>query len=140
VSEPKRVEQNYASVAPRPEIVVDFAIEQGLLHVSLRNVGSSSAYRVRTVFDKPFHGLGGEKCISAMRVFSEVPFMPPQKEFTQYVDLLVSYAKRKEPLRLKATVSYTDRDGNRYQETQTHDLRIFLESGRAGIAASNGGE
>jgi len=36
--------------APRPEIVVDFAVEEGLLNVSLKNVGGSSAYRVRTVF------------------------------------------------------------------------------------------
>ena len=119
--------------APRPEIVVDFAVEEGLLNVSLKNVGGSSAYRVRTVFDKPFRGLGGEKCISEMRIFREVAFMPPQKEFTQYIDLLVNYAKRKEPMRIKASVSYTDRDSNRYQGTMAHDLRIFLELGRARI-------
>ena len=49
-----------ASTSPRPEIVVDFDVEDGLLTVSLKNVGGSSAYLVRTSFDKPFHGLGGE--------------------------------------------------------------------------------
>jgi hypothetical protein len=126
--------------APRPEVVVDFSVEDGLLNVILKNIGASSAYRVRTAFDKPFHGLGGAKCISALRLFREVPFMPPDKEFCQYVDLLASFAKRKEPLRLKASVDYLDRDGNRYQETMAHDLRIYLELGRARIVKPQGGD
>lgn len=129
-----------ASTSPRPEIVVDFDVEDGLLTVSLKNVGGSSAYLVRTSFDKPFHGLGGEKCISTMRVFREVSFMPPGKEFCQFVDLLVSYVKRKEPLRIKASVSYLDRDGNSYRETIAHDLRIYLELGRARIVKPNEGD
>jgi len=128
------------SLAPRPEVVVDFAVEDGLLNVSLNNIGGSSAYRVRTSFDKPFHGLGGEKCISTMRCFREVSFMPPGKEFCQYVDLLVNYARRKEPLRIKATVRYLDRDSNRYLETMAHDLRIYLELGRARILQLTEGE
>jgi hypothetical protein len=66
--------------------------------------------------------------------------MPPDKEFCQYVDLLASFAKRKEPLRLKASVDYLDRDGNRYQETMAHDLRIYLELGRARIVKPQGGD
>ena len=66
--------------------------------------------------------------------------MPPGKEFCQYVDLLVSYAKRKEPLRIKASISYRDRDGNPYRETSAHDLRIYLELGRARIVKPKGGD
>jgi hypothetical protein len=128
------------TAAPRPEIIVDFTVEDGLLHVTLKNVGSSSAYRVKTSFDKPFHGLGGKKCITTMGVFREVAFMPPGKEFCQYIDLLVSYAKRKEPLRIKASVSYLDRDGSSYRETIAHDLRIYLELGRARIVKSSEGD
>ena len=116
---------------PRPEVIIDFSVNEGLLDIILKNVGGSSAYRVRTSFDTPFYGLGGEKCISRMRAFREVAFMPPQKELRQFVDVLASYAKRKEPMRIKATVSYRDRDGNRYQDTMAHDLRIYLELGQA---------
>lgn len=115
----------------RPEVIVDFVVDEGIVSICLKNIGDSSAYRVRTIFDKPFYGLGGEKCISRMRVFREVAFMPPQKEFLQYIDLLASYAKRREPMRIKATVSYRDRDGNRYEDTMAHDLRIYLELGQA---------
>ncbi len=116
----------------RPEVIIDFAVEDGLLSVALKNVGSTSAYRVRTTFDKPFHGLGGDKPISTLRLFRELAFMPPQKEYRQFIDHLHAYAKRKEPLAINATVSYRDRDGNRYQESIAHDLRIFLELGQAG--------
>ena len=102
-----------------------------MVSICLKNIGDSSAYRVRTIFGKPFYGLGGEKCISRMKVFREVAFMPPQKEFRQYIDVLASYAKRREPMRIKATVSYRDREGNRYEDTMAHDLRIYLELGQA---------
>jgi hypothetical protein len=118
-------------LAQRPEVIVDFAVEEGLLTVALKNVGGTSAYRVRTVFDKPFCGLGGEKSISGMRLFRQVDFLPPQKEYRQFIDRLQAYAKRREPMHIKAKVSYRDRDGNRYQETILHDLRIFLELGQA---------
>jgi hypothetical protein len=118
-------------LAQRPEVIVDFALEEGLLTIALKNVGCTSAFHVRTVFDKPFCGLGGDKSISGMRLFRQVDFMPPQKEYRQFIDRFHAYAKRREPMQIKATVSYRDRDGNRYQETIRHDLRIFLELGQA---------
>jgi hypothetical protein len=122
-----------------PEVIVDFTVDEGMLSVCLKNIGGGSAYRVRTVFDKPFYGLGGEKCVSRMRVFREVAFMPPGKEFCQFVDMLGRYAKRREPMRIKATVSYRDRTGNRYEDTMVHDLRIYLDLGRARLAAAKQG-
>lgn len=112
-------------------MIIDFAVEEGLLTVGLKNVGGTSAYHVRTAFDKPFRGLGGEKSISGMRLFRGLDFIPPEKEYRQFVDRIQVYANRKEPMRIKATVSYRDRDGNQYEETILHDLRIFLELGQA---------
>jgi hypothetical protein len=111
-----------------------------MLSVRLKNIGDSSAYRVRTVFDKPFYGLDGDKCISRMRVFREVAFMPPGKEFCQFVDMLGRYAKRKEPMQLKATVSYRDRTGNRYEDAMAHDLRIYVELGQARSVSTREGK
>jgi len=124
----------------RPEVIVDFVVDEGMLSVCLKNIGDGSAYRVRTIFDKLFYGLGGEKCISRMRVFREVAFMPPGKEFCQFVDMLGRYSKRREPMRLKATVSYRDRAGNRYEDTMAHDLRIYLELGQAKVTIREKGK
>jgi hypothetical protein len=117
----------------RFEVIIDFSVDDGLLTVHLRNIGCRSAYRLTTTFDKPFHGLNGRKLISEMRVFRRLDFMAPGKELSQFVDTLSSYARRKEPLRLKATVSYRDREGNRFEDTIAHDLRVYLELGQARI-------
>ena len=96
---------------------------------------------MKTTFDKPFKGLGGAKRISDMRVFRRVEFMPPGKAFSQFVDPLAAYARRKEPMHLVATVSYRDDDDNRYEERIPHDLKIYLELGQANIVrkATRGG-
>jgi hypothetical protein len=115
----------------RPEVIVDFTVEDGLLSVCLKNIGCRSAYQVKTEFDKPFYGLNGEKYISGMRHFQRLDFMAPGKEFCQFIDALATYARRKEPLTIKATVTYRDREGNSYEDAIRHDLRIYLELGRA---------
>jgi hypothetical protein len=123
----------------RPDVIVDFSCEQGMLTIRLKNIGTRSAYRVKTMFDKTFYGLNGEKCISGLRVFRGVEFMPPGKEFCQFVDLLANYMKRKQPTRIRATTTYRDRDGNRYEETMAHDLRIYFELGHARQATDHKG-
>ena len=113
----------------RPDVIVDFSVVDGLLFVALRNVGDASAYSVATRFDKPFGGMGGRKQISTLRVFRGVTFMPPGKEFVQFVDQLTAYLRRREPMRLTATITYRDRDGRRYREVIPHDLAIYRDLG-----------
>lgn len=120
-------------VQSRPEVIVDFTFDQGLLTIHLKNVGARPAYGVKTLFDKPFYGLAGKKCISGMRVFRNLEFMAPGKDLAQFVDVLANYAKRKQPMRVAATISYRDREGKRYQERIVHNLRIYLELGQARI-------
>jgi hypothetical protein len=121
-----------AGLAPtdrRPEVIVDFQVERGLLFVVLKNIGSSSAYRVVTQFDQPFRGLGGQKDITGMALFRAVEFLPPGKQFLQLVDPLSAYFTRREPLRLQATVTYSDRDGRQFEDVMAHDLQVYLDLG-----------
>jgi hypothetical protein len=113
----------------RPEVIVDFAADQALLYVVLKNIGSRSAYRVVTNFDQPFHGLGGKKCISTLQLFRHLLFMPPGKEFIQLVDPLGAYFGRREPSLLRATVKYEDREGQKFEDAISHDLRIYRDLG-----------
>jgi hypothetical protein len=113
----------------RPQVVVDFSVDDGLLFVSLRNAGGESAYKVAVRFDRAFHGLGGRKEVSALRLFRRLDFLPPGKSYTQLVDPLAHYAARREPLRIAASATYVDRDGNRYADVMRHDLRVYLELG-----------
>jgi hypothetical protein len=113
----------------RPEIIVDFMADQALLYVVLKNIGTRSAYRVITNFDKPFRGLGGKKCISTLQLFRYLLFIPPGKEFVQLVDSLAAYYGRREPSRLSATITYKDREGQEFEDIISHDLRIYRDLG-----------
>jgi hypothetical protein len=132
--------ERYRVAENRPEVIVDFSVDDGLLSVHLKNIGCRSAYRVTTKFDRDFYGLNGRKCISEMRLFRRLDFMAAGKQFSQFVDALPSYANRKQPLRLKATVSYRDREGNQFEDTMAHDLRIYLELGQAKLIKNQKGE
>jgi len=118
----------------RPEVIVDFTCRDGLLFVILRNIGARSAYRVTTRFDKPFSGLGGRKPIAALRLFKQLDFMAPGKEFCQLVDPLTEYMNRREPARLTASITYRDREGGRFEDVITHDLRIYRDLGEIRLA------
>jgi hypothetical protein len=59
-----------ASNGPRPDVIVDFSCQQGLLFVSLKNIGERSAYAVRTAFDKPLLGLNGQKTCPSCSCFA----------------------------------------------------------------------
>src|SRR5215470_2104771 len=76
---------------PRPEIIVDFQCESGMLFVLLKNIGARSAYGVRTTFDKPLVGLSGGKRISELQLFRCVEFVPPGKEFSQFIDPVTTW-------------------------------------------------
>ena len=123
----------------RPEVILDFTVDEGLLTIHLKNIGARSAYAVKTTFDKPFHGLNGRKCISEMRLFQNLEFMAPGKDLAQFIDVLANYAKRKQPMRIAATISYRDREGKRYEERIVHNLRLYLELGQAKIVRKREG-
>jgi len=117
-------------VAPapnRPDVYVDFTVDQGLLFVVLRNIGAVSAYDVVTHFDRPFRGLGGRKDISSIALFRSLLFMPPGKQFTQLVDHIDAYFRREEPTRMTVSMTYADREGRRYAEVVPHDLDIYRD-------------
>jgi hypothetical protein len=118
-----------AATDRRPEIIVDFHVERGLLFVVLKNIGASSAYRVVTKFDHPFRGLGGKKDITEMALFRGVEFVPPGKQFLQLIDQASAYFGRDEPRRLKATVTYADRDGRKFEDVMPHDLQVYRDLG-----------
>lgn len=111
----------------RPDVYVDFSLADGLLVVTLANIGDASAYDVAVRFDSPFHGLGGKTDIGAIALFHSLLFLPPAKRITQLVDHADAYFRRGEPLRLTATVGYADRDGRRFEERIAHDLAVYRD-------------
>jgi hypothetical protein len=115
--------------ARRPEVIVDFELDQGLLFVVLANFGTASARSVRVRFEPEFYGVQGEKCISSMRLFRALDLLAPGRRFRQIVDNLAAYFARREPAVIEVSITYRDSGGRRYEERLRHDLRIYRELG-----------
>jgi hypothetical protein len=112
-----------------PEVIVDFIFEQGLLHVSVKNIGKRPAYKVSVQFDKPFAGVGGRKQISELPMFKCVEFLPPQKEIRTFIDTSSSYFGRKEPMFISTTIRYQNSIGQKYSDMTDHSLEIYRDVG-----------
>jgi hypothetical protein len=109
----------------RPEVILDFRFEQGLLYIALANISAVPAYRVSVRFDQPFRGLGGECEVSSLRLFRRVEFLAPHKRIETLLDTSRAYFQRREPTAIKATVSFRDTAGKTYTREILHDLRIY---------------
>jgi hypothetical protein len=111
----------------RPEVILDFRFEQGLLYIALVNISSVPAYRVSVRFDKAFRGLGGECATSSLRLFRRVEFLAPHKRIETLLDSSRAYFQRREPTSIKAMVSFRDAAGKTHTLEILHDLRIYQE-------------
>lgn len=133
VSKPAAATATAPPTTHRPDVIVDFSLDRGLLSVALRNIGGASAYQVATRFDRAFHGLGGRTNVAALPLFQSMPFLPPGKHLSQLVDTFDAYLQREEPTRLTATITYADRDGRQYRDVVPHDLNTYRSLAEAVI-------
>jgi len=111
----------------RPEVIVEFLFNRGLLSIAVRNIGTRAALKVAVSFDPQFTGLAGSKHISALPLFTNIAFLGPDREIVTLLDTSDSYFRRKQPTRISARVSYLDADKRKYRTTIEHDLEIYRE-------------
>jgi hypothetical protein len=125
-----------------PEVIVDFEFDDGLLYVSLQNIGDVPAYDVRAGFDPPFRGLGGEQDASALRMFRHTPFLGPRRTIRSFLDTSAAYFGRGEPRSIAVSITYSGADRRRHRRTIQHDLAVYEDLAfverRAGIAPGAG--
>ena len=112
---------------PRPDVIVDFVFEGGMLFVAVQNIGSHPALRVHVAFDPPFKGLGGTTSIAELPLFRNIEFLAPSRSIRTLLDSSAAYFARKEPERIAATASYSDRSGQKFSSTMLHDLSIYRD-------------
>lgn len=114
-------------VRARPEVILEFLFDRGLLYISVSNIGSRPAVRVSVKFNKKILGLGGTKEISALAVFKNIEFLGPRREITTLLDSSSSYFNSKQPTKISALVAYQDLEKHRYEISIKHDLEIFRD-------------
>ena len=112
---------------PRPDVIVDFVFEDGMLFVAVQNIGSHPALQVRVAFDPPFKGLGGTTSIAELPLFRNIEFLAPSRSIRTLLDSSAAYFARREPQRITATASYSDRSGQKFSSTMLHDLSIYRD-------------
>lgn len=74
-----------------PHVILDVVFEDGLLFLSLRNIGARPAVQVSVRFDRPIVGLEGEREISALPLFTNLEFLAPGREIRTFLDRSASY-------------------------------------------------
>ena len=112
---------------PRPDVIVDFIFEDGLLFVAVANIGSQPAQRVHVAFDPPFKGLGGDVSIPELPLFRNIEFLAPSRSIRTLLDSSAAYFTRREPEQVTATISYYDRSGQQFSCAIKHDLAIYRD-------------
>lgn len=108
------------------EVIVDFLFEEGVLFVSLSNIGARPARKVTVAFDPNFRGADGLN-VASLPLFKNVEFLAPHKTITTLLDSSAAYFARGEPTQIAADVSYIDADGTRRRDTIHHDLEIYRD-------------
>jgi hypothetical protein len=112
---------------PRPDVIVDFLFEDGMLFVAVQNIGSQPALRVHVAFDPLFKGLGGTASIPELPLFHNIEFLAPSRSISTLLDSSAAYFARQEPEQITATASYSDRSGQKFSSTMRHDLAIYRD-------------
>jgi hypothetical protein len=111
----------------RPEVIVEFIFDRGLLFISVNNIGDRPATKVSVKFNKEIIGLNGTKIISALPMFKNIEFLGPRREVVTLLDVSDSYFRRKQPTEISVRISYTDSDDQKYQVTINHNLEIYRD-------------
>lgn len=111
----------------RPDVIVDFIFEDGMLFVAVHNIGSTPALQVHVTFDPPFKGLGGTTAIPELPLFRNIEFLAPSRSICTLLDSSAAYFARQEPERITATAGYSDRSGQKFSSTMLHDLAIYRD-------------
>lgn len=122
----KRNPQEDVLEEDRPEVIVDFEYENGLLFIVIENIGPDSAYDVSEKFDKSISSLQKSK-ISSLKIFKSLRFLPPRKKIRIFVDSYQSYIYNKQPLLIKVDIQFKNKMGKRFKNSILHDLSIYKD-------------
>ena len=122
----KRNPQEDVLEEDRPEVIVDFEYENGLLFIVIENIGPDSAYDVSEKFDKSISSLQKSR-ISSLKIFKSLRFLPPRKKIRIFVDSYQSYIYNKQPLLIKVDIQFKNKMGKRFKNSILHDLSIYKD-------------
>jgi hypothetical protein len=109
------------------DVILDVEFENGLLFLVLENAGFRPAHAVRVRFAQPLLGLGGERRIDRLRIFSRLELLAPRRRIRIFVDRAALLYARDQPTEVEARIAWRTDDGQRRKRTVRHDLDAYRD-------------
>jgi hypothetical protein len=110
----------------RSHVILDFVFDDGLLFVSLANIGESPATDVVVELDPRVRGAEGRE-LGTLKLFRRLKFLAPGREIQAFVDSAAAYFERGEPAEVAASIRWKDPDGEIRSATIHHDLGVYRD-------------
>lgn len=112
-----------------PDVIIDFIFENGLLYISIKNIGNKPAYRVSIKFNNQIIGVEGTKEISSMPLFQNIEFLAPAREIRTFLDTSASYFQSENPTEITSNITFFNCYGIKKNRVIKHNLEIYKEIG-----------
>jgi len=125
----RRSQGKRVDTSDRPDVIVDFLFDDGLLFIAVQNISDRPALNVSVKFDKPIRGVHGTQVISSQSLFRKIAFLAPRKSIQTFLDTSASYFGRGEPTEITARITYEGPNNVKYSSTITHNLDIYKDIG-----------
>ena len=109
------------------DVILDVELDRGLLFLVIANLGRLPAHNVRVRFDRPLHGLGGERRIDRLQIFRRLEFLGPRRRIRVFLDRTALFFGRNEPAELELTVTWRTDRGERRRREIRHDLAAYRD-------------
>ena len=109
------------------DVIVDVEHDRGLLFLVVRNLGDLPAHGVRVRFERPLHGLGGDRRIDRLQIFRRLEFLGPRRRIGVFLDRSALVFGRDEPTELALTVTWRTDRGERRRREIRHDLAAYRD-------------
>lgn len=116
----------------KPDVIVDFIFDRGMLFIALVNIGKAPAYSILVEFNREIQGVEGSKLISQMPLFRRMEFMPPQKKIVAFIDSSASYFQREQPAEIETVIAFKNRRGRSFLNRIKHNLNVYRDIGYIG--------
>jgi hypothetical protein len=110
----------------RANVILDFVFDDGLLFVSLANIGEGPAMDVAVEFSEAIHAADGSE-IGSLALFRRLTFLAPGKSVTAFVDSTAAYFGRPEPEKVVATIRWREPEREACSTTIHHDLGVYRD-------------
>ena len=111
----------------QPQLFIDFVLEGESLYLRFANFSDIEAYQVSVKFSQPILALNQSKDLTKIKLFQQLTYFAPQKEFTLYIDEISHFLSSLQEDRIRINIQYRNAENKIFKKKITHDLSIYQD-------------